>query len=259
MPRSKRDKKISLTKTGKHGKEWKKEIYEKVREAGEKYSSIYVIRVDGMRIGGINEVRKHFRGSAIFLGKNKVMALALGKDEASEVNVNTHKIAERLVGQCGLLFTDLEESEVTSYFETFVETDYARSGTKAKSTVILQEGPLKQFAHSIEPHLRSLGMPTQLKKGVVTLVQEFTVCKKGQPLNPNQANILKLLELPTAEFRIKIDSKWTKPDDFKVLLTETEDDEEQEEEEEEEVDDVEMGDEVDDVEDDEEVEEEEDE
>ncbi len=71
-----------------------------------------------------------------------------------------------------------------------METDYARSGTKAKEDVVLAEGPLKQFSHAIEPHLRSLGMPTQLKKGIVTLLQEFTVCKKGKILTPQQANIL---------------------------------------------------------------------
>jgi mRNA turnover protein 4 len=93
-------------------------------------------------------------------------------------------------GQCGLLFTDQSEQDVIDYFDTFVEKDYARSGAKATETVVLEEGPLTQFAHNIEPHLRSLGMPTQLKKGVVTLLQEFEVCKKGKPLTPNQANIL---------------------------------------------------------------------
>jgi len=77
-----------------------------------------------------------------------------------------------------------------SYFDSFTETDYARGGAKVKQTVVLEEGPLTQFAHNIEPHLRSLGMPTALKKGVVTLLQRFEVCKKGKPLTPNQANIL---------------------------------------------------------------------
>lgn len=199
--------------------EWKKDLYSKVREAAEKFSSIYVLRFDGMRIQGLNQIRKHFRDSVIFLGKNKVMALALGKDEASEVGVNVSKIATRLEGQCGLLFTDRMESEVVDYFDALVETDYARSGGKATKNVVLEEGPLPQFSHAIEPHLRSLGMPTQLKRGAVTLVQEYTVCKKKQQLTPNQASILKLLEIPMAEFRVQVDSRWTKPDDFKVLFT----------------------------------------
>jgi len=88
---------VSLTKTAKHGKEWKKEMYTKVRDSAEAYNNIFVIRMDGLRIGAISEVRKHFRGSEIYMGKNKVMQIALGKDQASEVNENIHKLASRLV------------------------------------------------------------------------------------------------------------------------------------------------------------------
>jgi mRNA turnover protein 4 len=142
---------VSLTKTSKHGKDWKKEMYKKVREAGEGYNSIFVLRMDGLRIGALSAVRKHFRGSEMFLGKNKVMALALGKDEASEVNENVHKISERLKGQCGLLFTDQSEDEVVAYFDSFMEKDYARSGAKAKETVVLEEGPLTQLLTILNP------------------------------------------------------------------------------------------------------------
>lgn len=43
--------------------------------------------------------------------------------------------------------------------------DYARSGNKAQMDVTLDEGPLEQFPHSMEPQLRQLGLPTALKKG----------------------------------------------------------------------------------------------
>lgn len=42
----------------------------------------------------------------------------------------------------------------------------------------------------MEPHLRSLGMPTVLKKGVVTLTSNYTVCTEGKTLTPQQARIL---------------------------------------------------------------------
>lgn len=93
-------------------------------------------------------------------------------------------------GECGLLFTNKKEADVLEIFDEFSERDHARSGAKAIHTVELQEGPLEQFAHSLEPHLRSLGMPTSLKKGVVTLIKDYTVCKKGQILTPEQAKIL---------------------------------------------------------------------
>lgn len=68
--------------------------------------------------------------------------------------------------------------------------EYARSGFVATDTIVLPEGPLEDFAHSIEPHLRALGMPTKLTKGVVTLYKEHTVCTKGKVLTPEQARYL---------------------------------------------------------------------
>jgi mRNA turnover protein 4 len=77
-----------------------------------------------------------------------------------------------------------------SWFEDYSESDFARAGNIATDTVTLPAGPLPQFPHSVEPHLRQLGMPTSLQRGVVTLLSEFTVCKAGQALKPEQARIL---------------------------------------------------------------------
>jgi len=228
MPKSKRDKKVSLTKTPKHGMNWKKKMVEDLKEAAAVANSIYSFEVIGMRTPGLIELRRKWKGSKIFLGKNKVIQLALGKDAVSEARENLHKLADRMKGNSGLLFTSEPEEKVVNFFENFVELDYARNGTKATETVSLEEGKLTQFPHSIEPHLRSLGLPTALQKGVVTLVKEVTVCKKGQILNANQAKILKLLEKPMAEFRIVLDSMWTQPDEFKIYPQKVVDDDEDE-------------------------------
>jgi len=219
MPKSKRDKKVSLTKTAKHGMNWKKKIVTELREAGDTYENIYVFRVFGMRGAGLRELRRSWRDSKLFLGKNKVMAIALGKTVETEQHPGVHQICDRLKGDCGLLFTNRSEKEVNSFFEKFVDKDYARGGTSATETVVLQEGPLEQFPHSMEPHLRSLGLPTALKRGIVTLIKDYTVCEKDQVLNPEQAKILKLLTIPMSEFRLVLDSVWSKPDLFKVLIS----------------------------------------
>lgn len=54
----------------------------------------------------------------------------------------------------------------------------------------MDKGPYKQFSHSIEPHLRQLGLPTALEKGIVTLTKDHTICKEGDTLTPQQASIL---------------------------------------------------------------------
>lgn len=96
-------------------------------------------------------------------------------------------MAKRLHGQCGLLFTDKAKDDVLEWSKDYNALEYARSGFVATETVTLPEGPLEDFSHAIEPHLRSLGLPTKLNKGVIELYKEHTVCEEGKTLTPEQA------------------------------------------------------------------------
>lgn len=72
--------------------------------------------------------------------------------------------------------TNRDVPDVLEWFKDFRETEYARSGFVATKDVILPKGPLKDFSHTIEPHLRRLGLPTTLDRGVINLIKEFQVC-----------------------------------------------------------------------------------
>jgi len=226
MPKSKRDKKVSLTKTAKHDKEWKKKMILDLKESAELYENIYMFKVVGMRGNALRELRMDWKDSKIFLGKNKIMEVALGRSEQTEVKQNLHLLTARITGESGVLMTNKDRKEVQKFFDSFVQKDYARAGNVAAETVRIPEGPLPQFSHAIEPHLRSLGLPTCLKRGVVTMLKKYKVCKRGQVLNPEQAKILKLMEIQMAEFRIILDCVWSSPDSFLVLVEEEADEEE---------------------------------
>lgn len=61
-------------------------------------------------------------------------------------------------------------------------------------------------------------MPTELKKGVVTLMGHYTVCKAGDKLTSEQARILKLLDHKQAEFKLNMIAVWSRQDGaFKML------------------------------------------
>lgn len=55
---------------------------------------------------------------------------------------------------------------------------------------------------------------------------EFQVCKKGVPLTPEQASILKLLEIQMAKFKLDIKCHWSKGKGFVKDTNEVSDDEE---------------------------------
>ena len=52
------------------------------------------------------------------------------------------------------------------WFQKYSCQDFANTGFTALHEVTLEEGPLNQFPHNMEPQLRKLGLPTALKKGI---------------------------------------------------------------------------------------------
>ncbi|XP_031626124.1 mRNA turnover protein 4 homolog [Contarinia nasturtii] len=221
MPRAKRDKKISLTKTDRKGLQWKQQIVEDIRSCVQKYPNIYLFSVQNMRNNLLKDLRSEWKKDARFIfGKNRVMQLALGRSEEDEVDSDLHKLSKRLKGQCGLLFTVRDETDVLDWSKQYSALEYARSGFIATETVVLPEGPLDDFSHAIEPHLRSLGMPTKLDRGIVALYKEFTVCTEGKVLTPEQARILKLFAKPMATFTLEIKCSWSKDSGYRSYVAE---------------------------------------
>ncbi|OAD52222.1 mRNA turnover protein 4 like protein, partial [Eufriesea mexicana] len=210
---------VSLTKTTKKGLILKQQIVEDVRNCVEKYARIFILSVHNMRNNKLKDLRLEWKDSRFFFGKNKVIALALGKLPENEVANGLHKLSLALRGQCGLLFTNRNKKEVLQWMKEYEEIDYARSGFVAQETITLHEGPMADFSHSIEPHLRQLGMPTALQKGVVTLIKEYTICKKGQALTPEQARILKLIDKPLATFKLIPLGMYSKKYGYKQLTS----------------------------------------
>ena len=116
----------------------------------------------------------------------------------------------------------IDQSVVENFFEEYEEPDYLRTGGVALESVELSEGPLSQFSHSIEPQMRKLGLPTSLKKGVIHLIKDYHVCKKGDKLTSEQAQILKLFDHKHASFKINVIATWCKDKEgsakFRLLM-----------------------------------------
>jgi len=218
MPKSKRDKIVPLTVTKKKSYETKKDLVSSIQECCDKYAHLYLIEVHNERNNLLKEIRESWKHSRIFLGRNKVMALSIGRTMESEYKKDLHKISKGLHGKRGLLFTNEKVEEVKEWFKSHKKLCFARSGSVATETVVLPEGPL-DLPHSMEPQLRQLGLPTKLKDGVIVLNQEHTVCTAGQALSTQQAVILKHLGNSMAEFNVELMSHWS--DEAFTVLSES--------------------------------------
>eukprot|EP00741_Cyanophora_paradoxa_P008968 tig00001415_g8681.t1 len=212
MPKSRRNLKVSLTQTEKKGRERKEDLVERIRACIEEFSNIWVFSFENMRNAKLKEVRDRLKPSRFFLGKNKVMQLALGKSEEDEQRTGLSELGKRVTGQCGLFFTNMSKEEVLKFTEEYKDEDFARAGFVATEDVVFNEGPLENQPGSLEPYLRKLGMPTLLKNGVIQLLGDYTVCTKGQALNPEQAKLLKTFGVKMSEFRLVPVCMWSSAD-----------------------------------------------
>ncbi|KAJ1679359.1 mRNA turnover and ribosome assembly protein [Spiromyces aspiralis] len=266
MPRSRRVKLVSLTKTTGKGLEGKKELIQEIQDSVENYGYIWVFSVENSRNAYLKQVRNKMKTSRFFFGKNKVMAKALGNDPETEIRDNIHKVSavrtkDSTRGEVGLLFTNTGPEEIKrsvyspqflitpthdralpavphrgrlcqpvltmpmynllpplhgagSFFEDYNETDYARAGNPATQDVVISAGEVTRgydnelFPNNMEPELRRLGMPTLLKKGKIVIDSDYQICRTGQILTSEQAQLLKLFWVPMAEFRVRLLCYW---------------------------------------------------
>lgn len=166
------------------------------------------------------------------------MAKALGSTPESAAQPNTNKLASHLVGNVGLLFTNRAPEEIIEHFQIYSSTDFARAGTPATRGFTVPAGVVYSrggeidadedvvLAHSIEPELRKLGMPTRLEKGKITLENPYEVCKEGKVLDSRQTRLLKLFGVATAEFKVKLVAYWGAADQEVVEVPQEEEMEE---------------------------------
>lgn len=230
MPRSKRNKEVHLTNVKKQGKERKNDLMENIREAVEKYENVVLVEFDQQRNVHVKEVRQRFANGRLFFGKNKLMQLALGTTPETEVEENLHQMAQEVVGQVGLLLTDEPIEAVQKYFEEFRPVDFAKSGFVATRTISLPRGEdtFKSMSHAIEPHLRTLGLPTQLNNGKIIMLGDHVVCTEGKELTVDSAQILKLLDIKMSAFQLTPKAVYSKKDHTFRDLCEDEDEDDEE-------------------------------
>jgi len=223
MPRSKRAKLVSLTKTDKRvTRSHKEKFVAEIQEHAEKWKHLYLLRVGNMRNSALKIVRDQWKGTArLFFGRTRVMAVALGTSEDNECRSGMHTVSNHLQGQVGLFFTDYPPDEVEAWFDDFSKPDFARSGNKATDTIKLPVGPIVQyndatstFPSSMDPQFRKLGLTTVLKRGVPSLEYEHIICKKGDILTPEQAQLLKLVGVQMAVFKVTLAGRWSEKEGY---------------------------------------------
>lgn len=210
---------MALTATAKKTREHKSELISEIRDAIDAHSSLYLFSFENMRSNKFKDVRMHFRDadmegnmSRIFLGKNKLMQVALGRGPEDEHSENLSRVSKLTTGSVGLLVTSRGREDVEGYFSTLVEKDFARAGAVAPSTLKITGDMVATHPISMTEQFRKLGISVEVQNGKIGLVggkTEFVACKEGQPLSAEACKILVHFGVKAADFRVKLICRWS--------------------------------------------------
>ena len=206
---------VSLTQTEKRAtRDHKSKYIQQVRDAVDQHKTVYLFNYENMRSNKFKDVRLEYRDdSRIFLGKNKLLQIALGRTPEEEYSDNLRHLAKGIAGgSVGLLITSKPAKEVEGYFATLSEPDFARAGARATAEVYIAEDRMSNFPVSMMEQLRKLGMPVEIKQGKVVLregLEKYRLCKKDEVLSAEQCKLLKHFEMKTVHFEVKLMCRWS--------------------------------------------------
>jgi mRNA turnover protein 4 len=214
---------VALTKVSKRAtRDHKASYITEVREAVDKHEDLYLFNYENMRSNKFKDIRMHFRPtsdgmdmpSRIFLGKNKLLQIALGRSPEDEYSDNIRHISKEITESVGLLFTSRPRSEVEEFFANFSEPDFARSGFVATREVFVTNEMLSYHPVTmLDQQFKKQGLPVMIDNGKIVLMNgltEYKLCKKGETLSPEKCKALVHFDIKISEFRVKLVCRWSK-------------------------------------------------
>ena len=94
MPRSKRNKVVTLTKVNSKGRDLKSTMVATLQASMDEFSNLFHLKFENLRSSRMRGIRMDWRESKLFLGKNSVAKIALGRTEEEEYKENLHLISQ---------------------------------------------------------------------------------------------------------------------------------------------------------------------
>ncbi|OEU20691.1 hypothetical protein FRACYDRAFT_224041 [Fragilariopsis cylindrus CCMP1102] len=228
MPSSKRARLVPLTKVSKRAtREHKSAYVQQIRDGVDNHECLFLFSYENMRSSKFKDIRMHFRSSSstapsrIFLGKNKLLQIALGKTPEDEYADNIRHVSNEISESVGLLFTSRSKKGVQEYFADLEEPDYARAGFVSPKEVIITNEMLANHPVSmLEQQFRKQGIPCKINNGKITLLdgmEEYRLCKVGETLSAEKCKALTHFGIKLSVFRVKLVCYWSKTGEFEKL------------------------------------------
>ena len=181
----------------------KVQMYQQIQEIPKKYNVIALVRMEKVRSSQLLPLRKKFKGEVEIISiKDKVAQKALAGIKIPGIE----KLAEKLVGQCVLMFTNMSPFKLNILLGKNKIMMAARGGDIASKEVIIKAGNTGITPGPILTDFKEAGVATKIDQGTIWITKDSTAAKKGDVISAKLATLLSKLDVKPVEAGISLDS-----------------------------------------------------
>jgi len=181
----------------------KMQMYQQLQELPSKYKVIALVRMEKVRSSQLLPLRKKFKGDVEIVSiKDKVAQKSL----ATLKIPGLEKLAEKLVGQCVLMFTNMSPIRLNILLGKNKIMMAARGGDKASIDVVIKAGNTGITPGPILTDFKEAGVSTKIDQGTVWITKDSTAAKKGDTISAKLATLLSKLDVKAVEAGIVLNS-----------------------------------------------------
>lgn len=181
----------------------KVQMYQQIQELPKKYNVIALVRMEKVRSSQLLPLRKKFKGEVEIVSiKDKVAQKALVGVKIPAIE----KMADKLVGQCVLMFTNMSPFKLNILLGKNKIMMAARGGDIASKEVIIKAGNTGITPGPILTDFKEAGITTKIDQGTVWITKDSTAAKKGDIISAKLATLLSKLDVKPVEAGISLDS-----------------------------------------------------
>ncbi|MFH1179510.1 MAG: 50S ribosomal protein L10 [Candidatus Bathyarchaeota archaeon] len=193
------------------------EKYETVQETVElinQYEIIAAADLNKVTSAMLQDMRKQLRGRHQFkVVKNTLMRISM--EQAGKEG--THEFIERVSGPNVFLFTNGNPYRVAMELNANKVKVFAKAGDIAMNDILLSAGNTGLSPGPLIGKFGALGVRTRIEAGNIWIATDATVCKKGQEISENLADLLQRMDVRASEMGLSIKAVYEKGE---VLLGE---------------------------------------
>jgi len=186
--------------------ERKKEYFERMKNLLSTYSKAFVVEVDNVGSGQLQNTRKGLRGRAeILMGKNTMMRKCIREFVEENPGSPIGQLEALCRGNVGFVFTNSDLGEVRDVIESNVRPAPARVGGIAPIDVIVPKGPTGCDPGQTN-FFQTLQIATKITRGQIEMTGDTHLIIAGEKVTASQAALLQKLSIEPFTYGMELKS-----------------------------------------------------